>query len=264
MLLAKVGWAKAAVLAVVCRLGLGALTGELVAVASGGIIPGLGRRDSAPKEANLKTDTVLRFGQADRALFSPRLPGTMQSTLCGRRHTLLDGQELITRYEAGERDFSRAHISFADLRGVDLRQIDLSGARLIDANLRRANLAGADLSWASFLSANLMEADLTGATMSQVVLHGADLRQAKLRGADLEDGFLGVADLSDADLRDTNLRRANLERARLVNADLRGADLSEASLRGATLDGADLEGVQVSAEQLAQARSLLGARLSKS
>jgi len=52
----------------------------------------------------------------------------------------VDEQELITRYQAGERDFSRA-----DLGGTDLSGADLNKAFLFRANLRKANLSGADL-----------------------------------------------------------------------------------------------------------------------
>jgi hypothetical protein len=86
-----------------------------------------------------------------------------------------------------------------------------------DANLRGADLRGVDLS----------DEDLRGAD-----LRGADLSNANLRGADLDD-----ADLSDASLSGANLSYAHLSGANLSGADLCGAHLGGASLKGADLDG---------------------------
>ena len=73
-------------------------------------------------------------------------------------------------YAEGRRDFTRADLSWANLRGSDL-----SGA-----NLRWADLRGADLRWA-----NLRGSDLSGADLRWANLRGADLRWANLSGANL-------------------------------------------------------------------------------
>jgi uncharacterized protein YjbI with pentapeptide repeats len=104
----------------------------------------------------------------------------------------------------------------ADLRGADLRDVNLCGADLSCANLRRANMRGADL-------------------------HGADLRNAYLSGANLHGADLRSANLRSADLCGADLRRADLRGADLCGANLRGADLCGANLRGADLCGADLD-----------------------
>ncbi len=51
---------------------------------------------------------------------------------------------LIARYRSGERDFSDADLSGADLRGANLSGAYLRGANLRGADLRGANLRGAD------------------------------------------------------------------------------------------------------------------------
>jgi hypothetical protein len=112
-------------------------------------------------------------------------------------------EELISRYDAGERDF----------RGVDLSGADLAGAYLARANLAFANLSGADLAGAYLEGVNLWDADLRGANLSGAYLHGADLEGAYLAGA--------------------NLIGANLSGADLEGADLEGADLAGAKLAGA-------------------------------
>lgn len=117
----------------------------------------------------------------------------------------MKANELIERYNAGERNFAGI-----DLRFANLSQADLSGADLSRANLQGANLQQATLSW--------------------VRLYGADL-----------DG----ANLTDASLYRANLQRAKLNNAKLKRADLRAADLIDAELVGADFSEADLWGVNL-------------------
>jgi len=81
---------------------------------------------------------------------------------------ILDNHKLWVQTcgEQGE----RADLSYADLRGANLR-----GANLSDANLRGANLRGANLSDANLRGANLSYADLSDANLSDANLSGADL-----------------------------------------------------------------------------------------
>ena len=81
----------------------------------------------------------------------------------------------------------------ADLRGVDLRCVNLS-----DADLRRANLSDANLSDADLRRANLIDANLSNADLRR-----ANLIDANLRGVDLRCVNLSDADLSDADYNNT-------------------------------------------------------------
>jgi hypothetical protein len=87
----------------------------------------------------------------------------------------VSAEELLSRYEANERDFSGAL-----LRGVDLSAAKLAGIELSSANLRDANLSGTVLN-----GANLRGADLRGANLSWADLFGADLSAADLTGADM-------------------------------------------------------------------------------
>lgn len=82
-----------------------------------------------------------------------------------------------------------------DLRGADLRRVDLCGAIFY-----KDNLCGADF----------READLRGAKFYHVELHDAILEDANLQGA--------------------NLQGADLARTSLINADLCGANIDHASL----------------------------------
>jgi hypothetical protein len=136
----------------------------------------------------------------------------------------MNGQAIIKRYEAGERDFRWFNLTEADLNRAHLPQANLASADLHMASLVEANLSGADLQWAILSWTNLSRANL----------EAADLRMANLTGA-------------------------NLAGANLKGASLRVADLRWAVLAGADLQGADLVMADASDEQLGQAASLEGA-----
>jgi len=200
---------------------------------------------------------------------------------------VMAAEELITRYDAGERDFSQANLYEEDLSDANLAEADLSGAYLCAADLSGASLRQADLHGADLGGANLSEADLGEANLSEADLYEADLSGANLTGANLNaaslmrttvtdstqlddkwrlvwsivnegegDRYLQRADLSKADLSEADLRRADLR-----GADLRGTNLSDANLGGAYLDEANLYGANVTDQQLARATSLEGATM---
>lgn len=100
---------------------------------------------------------------------------------------------------------------------LDLRGIDLRGVNLNWATLRRVHLSGADLS-----DANLKGVDLSG----------VDLSEALLRDADLTGAILSHA----------NLSRANLSNAILRDADLTGAILTDVRREWKTDSGELLSG----------------------
>lgn len=98
---------------------------------------------------------------------------------------------------------------------VSLTYVDISGAWLPQVQMENANLFGADLDSATLIAANLRDADLAqaqlaGAQLISADLVGADLAGATLAGADLTCADLRGADLSGADLTNANLERANL------------------------------------------------------
>ena len=111
----------------------------------------------------------------------------------------------------------------AYLQGADLRNMDLSQIEFERANLEGAKLTGANLSNAVLYYVNLQGADLSNAVLSWACLESADLRGANLQ---------------NAKLKWSKMKNINLEFANLQGADLKGADL-----RGANLEGANLEGM---------------------
>ena len=57
----------------------------------------------------------------------------------------MEAEELVKRYQSGERDFILLSLRRSDFCGADLNQANLSGSDLREANLSKANLAGAHL-----------------------------------------------------------------------------------------------------------------------
>jgi uncharacterized protein YjbI with pentapeptide repeats len=154
-------------------------------------------------------------------------------------------EEVLRRYNEGERDLAGVNLYKANLAEVDLHGANLEGAYLETANLVGANLVGVNLSKSNLENADLREANLSktklrDANLKDADLRGAKLDLAKLEGADLSWVKLYRAALSDANLREADLLRADLRRVTLSHANLRGANLLRADLRGADLSGADL------------------------
>jgi uncharacterized protein YjbI with pentapeptide repeats len=131
---------------------------------------------------------------------------------------VMNTEELLRRYAAGERDFSGidlrsdSYTGRPNLKNVDLRDIILRGADLLSVELSGANLSGANLFGASLIQAILIKADLRNAILTGANLTGAILSEADLRQANLED-----TNLTRAILRETDLFQANLSRAILAH-----------------------------------------------
>ncbi len=130
--------------------------------------------------------------------------------------------DLLSRYEAGDRDFSGIDLRGADLGGITLKGIDLSFADLQGAILKGgyqyATLKGTNMKEVRAVGCIFDGADLTEANLSEAIMRGASLRNADLVDANLQGADLRNVDLSNANLYGVNLRNANLQ-----GADLRSA-----------------------------------------
>lgn len=120
---------------------------------------------------------------------------------------ILEEHELWLKDEGGK----RADLKFADLSGVNLKDVNLRYADLRYTNLSNVNLRYANLRYTDFRNAYLGHADLKF----------ADLEYADLRHADLGDTNLRYTDLNYADLEYANLREADLRCAKLIGANLK-------------------------------------------
>ena len=159
-------------------------------------------------------------------------------------------EQLLSRYQLGERNFKRISLTGAFLGKADLRGADFSGADLTKADFRYANLQGvilkgANLGYSLLMGANLAGVDLRGANLSHIQfkqgsLAGAKLGRANFRGANLANTDLSGASLEQASLRGTNLSDTTLSLANLSNANLAEANLTRANLTQVNLCGAEL------------------------
>ena len=87
---------------------------------------------------------------------------------------MLDHKKWLEDHTTGER---------ANLRDVDLSEMDLSGIDLSYAYLQGANL----------MNTKLIETNLSNADLSQAVLRGANLSKAKIDGTCLDNANLNFA-----------------------------------------------------------------------
>lgn len=129
-----------------------------------------------------------------------------------------------------------ANLSYADLRGLDLRGANLSYAELDNADLRDANLENANLCGAYLYNANLEYAILCGADLGGADLNYANLSHANLKGANLKK----------TDLLGAQLNGATLEGAVMENTELSYADLSYAKLQRVNLESVKFRNTNLS------------------
>jgi len=127
--------------------------------------------------------------------------------LAGRHLTASD----VSSYQPGA--LRCANLAGADLSGLSMEQIDLTGAILRDANIQNANLTQATLDFA-----DLSGADLAHANMTQVTA-----KHAKFTNADLSGAVLDQADLTSADLSKAKVGGASFTQATLDHTTFTGA-----------------------------------------
>ena len=175
--------------------------------------------------------------QEDQSLHKSALREDIQAvmTAIGSRSETGIGYEKATKNAGLEVASSEVGITVSrrayfwlDLRGANLRGVDL-----YEATLFSANFSGADLSRSQLIEANLFNAILVDADLSSAILFRADLSEAALQSANL----------SNATLASANLSRTTLAFVNLSNAELSGANLSGAIFTRAKLTGANLSGV---------------------
>lgn len=123
--------------------------------------------------------------------------------------------------------FEDANLSYVDLSGLELKEVDFKGATLTHANLSNSRL------WHSeFEGANLTGAELSGADISSADFSNAQLFKANLSGCRCWNTDFTSANLVEADLIRADLLNAKLFNARLWHAVINGAkSLSQDNFR---------------------------------
>jgi len=201
--------------------------------------------------------------------------------------TVVNTEELLRRFEVGERDFTGINLSGANLSGksfdfdarsseaiilikanlssTNLTKVNLKYAKLLQANLTKASLSEANLLAVNFTAAdlsgaNLMQSNLTHANLTAANLSGAILTMADLSGTNFTAADLSNARLNSAKFSNTNLSGTNLSKVQLTNANFDGSNLSGANLTGLSLVGINFKGAKLSRANLSGA-NLCGASL---
>lgn len=124
-----------------------------------------------------------------------------------------------------EPEYERAELDHADLRGADLRLMDIDNFWFVGANLTDADLSGAVISNSMFCGTCLDSARLDDTTISESNFNGAYCLYASFDGARLDVvHFVGAM-----------MCRASFEETLFVDVDLTGARLEEAYLPSARL-----------------------------
>jgi pentapeptide repeat protein len=135
-----------------------------------------------------------------------------------------DVEWLLINHENGRgpvswNDESQRRRDGLDLRGADLRQVDLS-------HLPLARILGG-LTWDEWDEATGQQRSIAAVRMQEANLRGAHLEGARFRGAHLEGANLKYTYLAAAQFRYTHFERANLGGAFLDRTDLYRASISD-------------------------------------
>lgn len=117
-----------------------------------------------------------------------------------------------------------------DWRGINLRDVNLSGANLSQSDLRDANFRESDLTNATLTGVKADEAEFFEADMKNVQCY-----EASFVRADLSEVNMTCAVFSHVDFRGADFYGANLYTSSLSGSDLRGANLKGVDLRGSNL-----------------------------
>lgn len=147
---------------------------------------------------------------------------------------VMTAEELLERYEKGERDFSGIRLRGAFLNNAELAEINLSGADLNGADFCRTNLTKANLSRINLSGANLINAKLKQVNLSRANLSGANLTDIKILNSNLTQANLNGANISGENW----IESCNCDQATFRGACFVMAALSQLSCRSAIFDGA--------------------------
>lgn len=117
---------------------------------------------------------------------------------------------------------------------------------LIGSNLRGSDLKNLDIEYSELSGSDLRGADFSGSNLRQVYLIGVDLSGAQLMEADLSESQLRGAKLRGANLTQATFGRAQLEGIYWDGASLKEADLSRVeTIQPDALDNVELCGTKL-------------------
>jgi uncharacterized protein YjbI with pentapeptide repeats/RimJ/RimL family protein N-acetyltransferase len=135
-------------------------------------------------------------------------------------------------------------------RGLDFRNVDLSGS----------DLSGVDCTGADFTNATLDGVNFSGATLSQATFIGASLNRTNLSGATLEGAVFTGTNLTTVDWGEAiSARGTNFTECVAIGCQIGSSDMSkQADFTEAIFTGADFSGSDFSNSNLSQALLIRG------
>ncbi|MEM9245127.1 MAG: pentapeptide repeat-containing protein, partial [Cyanobacteria bacterium P01_F01_bin.153] len=168
------------------------------------------------------------------------------------RSVLLTGAELRgSRFRtAGDDDQMDTYDDWVtDLSGSGLSEADLTGAFLSGVALRRTNLGRATVNRANFSGGDLEGANFSGAQGVSAIFERSQLFQASFTGANF-----GEANFQNANLQGVKGARFQGQDAVFTGANLRQSSWRDANLSRSQLDRADLTQIDLSQTNLEGAK----------
>jgi uncharacterized protein YjbI with pentapeptide repeats len=161
-------------------------------------------------------------------------------------------QSILSRFEAGSRNFTNAELQSLQLSDQSLPGINFAGSVLLWSNfdasdLYKASFKGANANEAIFTHANLQRANFDEAILAGTKFAGADASEAGFTkatvNAHFENAVLARAIFQDADIHAAKFNGANLEGATFSRAKLRYVDFRNANLKDVNFTAADIENI---------------------
>ena len=132
-------------------------------------------------------------------------------------------------------DLSGKDFSYANMEGVDLMGANLSGANLSHAYLRRAYLMKTDLSKATLVEADFSQARIYLSNLDECVGDGALFVGSRICDCSVLKASLKKAGFLMADVYDNDFKGSDLEKANFAGADMDNTGFSDTILKNANL-----------------------------
>ncbi|GLO16058.1 hypothetical protein PPUJ20028_46440 [Pseudomonas putida] len=118
----------------------------------------------------------------------------------------------------------------ADLRGINLDNMDLSKLDFCFADLRYASFRGCNLNKTIFQSADISHCDFTGSNMRAADLFEVKAYRANFTFCTLTKAMMMGSDFSESTFRKAVMHGVVLDKSNLSGCFLTGADLADAEL----------------------------------
>lgn len=121
-----------------------------------------------------------------------------------------------------------ANLKQMDLQGVNFREVDLEGANLTSAILSRASLFGSNFKSANFTQAQLFDLTFLTSDLNRANFTNAEISSVEFSFSNLSDSCFREAKIANSSFQSTNLNNANFSAAEISNLRFSNTDLSVA------------------------------------